>query len=160
RAALQPRLDTHYADYSPASRSVPRRHSFWSANLLLLTVLSTGEVSTSELFPAADDPARTWFDTAQLWRSQLHPGWTALTHSLQAHRTWDGERRDLRICLADDQPLPQVDAYWTSYGWTSYGYGPVGDIRATAAMASLADRPGGGWIHWDYDDIHRKQDFV
>jgi hypothetical protein len=154
RASLQPRLDTHYADYTPASRSVPSRHAAWSANLLLLIVLSTGEVSASKLFPGTEDPAQIWYETALLWRSQLHPGWTALSHTLQAHRTWDGDRRELSIRPAPDQPLPRVDTYWT------YGYGPTNDFRAASMTASLADGPGWSWVHGDYEGLRRKQDFV
>jgi hypothetical protein len=154
RAALQPRLDTHYADYTPATRSVPSRHAAWSANLLLMIVLSTGQVSASELFAGTDDPTQMWYQTALLWRSQLHPGWTALSHTLHAHRTWDGDRQDLRIQETADQPTPPVDPYWT------YDHGPTSDFRPAAAAASLADRPGWSWVHGGYDGIRRKQDFV
>jgi hypothetical protein len=115
RASMQARRENLYADYEPAQRSVPCRHAVYAANLLLLTVLVRGEVLGSDMFPV-EDVVKPWRDLALLWRSQLtSEGFTGLITTLSLERTWNGDRREIRLTLHNDNsPEPTTDLYWTT----------------------------------------------
>jgi hypothetical protein len=128
RNSLQPRHASPYDGYRPGSTSVPARHAAYSMNLVLLAVLSAGEMTTDDLFPESPDPIAQWRDLAMLWRSQLRArGWSGLVDSLQVRREWQGDRRQVRLRWESppDEPVfvKRYDPYWT------HGHGPNSEWR-------------------------------
>ncbi|MGB6163502.1 MAG: hypothetical protein WBF75_13220 [Pseudonocardiaceae bacterium] len=119
--SLLPRHDTSYDSYEPDRISVPARHAAYSANLVLLAVLTAGEITEQQLFPGRTDPVEDWRRTTLLWRSQFpEEGWRGLLRTLELHRGWDGDRRILRLRIREITELSTVpsDPYWT------YNFGP------------------------------------
>ncbi|GLY92458.1 NACHT domain-containing protein [Actinoallomurus iriomotensis] len=112
--ALVPRRDTRHADYAPQPAAVPRGPAVYSANLVLLLLLTGGELTVDELFPNASDPVAEWRRIALLWRSQLPPeGWLAFVEFLDLDRRWEGDRRRLRISGRSNGGLSPTDPFWT-----------------------------------------------
>ncbi|MFI1395543.1 NACHT domain-containing protein [Streptomyces sp. NPDC020681] len=109
------RTEHRFADYRPAVRATSSRHGIYSANLLLVTLLVTGGLKASELFPDWTKPVGTWHRRVMLWRSALtEPEWTDFALALSIRSTWSGDRQELDIRPAQDlvdAPQP-VDAYW------------------------------------------------
>ncbi|HEX4814188.1 MAG TPA: ATP-binding protein [Nonomuraea sp.] len=137
--ALEPRHDTRYGDYAPQPLPVPARPAAYSANLLLLAVVSAGELLGGDLFPAAADRAADWRRIALLWRSQLPAeGWTGLVETLLLDRLWDDGRRELKL-----RPRWEEPESWRSEPYWSYGIAPEDGYRPR--------RPGEwfSWIHLD-----------
>ncbi|WP_433544851.1 NACHT domain-containing protein [Streptomyces sp. CA-294286] len=104
-----------YADYRPIRRATAARHGKYEANLILMTVLLRGSVTTSRLFPEAADPAGIWWHRTQLWRSALtEQEWTDFALALEVRRGWADERRELTVeRRTGDEPTAQaIDPYW------------------------------------------------
>ncbi|MER6912100.1 hypothetical protein ABT354_10545 [Streptomyces sp. NPDC000594] len=114
-AAHGHRTEHRFAGYRPAVRTTSARHGLYSANVLILTVLMTGGVRASELFPGEEDPATAWNRHVLQWRSALsEPDWMDFVAVLEVSRTWDGGRRDLTVrrstvSIVSAEP---VDTYW------------------------------------------------
>jgi hypothetical protein len=109
------RTEHRFAEYRPAVRATSSRHGLYGANLLMLTLLVTGGIRTSELFPDDDNPAGIWHRRVLLWRAAFtEPEWTDFALALSIRHTWDGDRRELDIRPAHDlvDPPEPVDAYW------------------------------------------------
>ncbi|MFJ2743390.1 NACHT domain-containing protein [Streptomyces sp. NPDC087440] len=109
------RVEHRYADYRPIPRATAARHGKYEANLMMLTVLLTGGVTASRLFPAAVDPAGIWPLRVQLYRSALTAQeWTEFALALDVQRTWVGDRRELTVTpLLTEPPQPDpIDPYW------------------------------------------------
>ncbi|MER5771079.1 hypothetical protein [Streptomyces sp. NPDC001985] len=137
------RTEHRYAGYRPAVRSTASRHGVYSANLLILTLLVTGGVRASRLFPDVQTCAALWHRRVQLWRAALtEPEWTDFALALSIRQVWDGEDRDLDIRPAQDLlHLPEpVDVYWLHGRW------PAHEDRSRTV----------GWIHAFPDQIRHK----
>jgi hypothetical protein len=112
--ALYARKESAYSGYEPLALTAPERHAAWSANLVVIAVLTAGEVSGAELFPQEPDPTWAWRNQAMIWRSQLSPGeWQGLYEMLSLKREWDGQRREIRLRRdgATSSP-PDTDIHW------------------------------------------------
>jgi hypothetical protein len=113
--ALYQRTESAFNHYQPLALPVTARHAAWSANLVVLAVLSAGQVTGSQLFPQEPDPAIPWRDQAMMWRSQLtSEEWYGLCATIALERAWDGDRREVRLWRDDgtfDPPYP--DIHWT-----------------------------------------------
>ncbi len=135
RDSLGPRRDSRYSEYTPLPLPVPARHAAYSSNLAVLIVLSAGDVTGSQLFPAARDPAEDWRKLALLWRSQLPAeGWTGLISAISLDRTWANGQRDviLRPGETSGQSGWEPDPHW------SYNRGPVDPYRQRALPFGFA----------------------
>ncbi|MEU8887844.1 hypothetical protein [Streptomyces sp. NPDC048442] len=131
------RVEHKFADYRPIPRATAARHGKYEANLMMLTVLLTGGVTTSELFPAATDPAGVWPHRVQLYRSALtEQEWADFAAALQVHRSWVDGRRELTVLPASAPEPPggewTVDPYW------SFRYGPDHEYQTTETTWSRA----------------------
>jgi hypothetical protein len=108
---------SQYSTYEPASIDVLGRISTYSANILLLVLVVTGEVTASALFPDAEDAVSAWRRTAMLWRAALpEQGWLWLATSLVVQRTASLEGRDVRVWLPSGELIPvlnSIDLFWT-----------------------------------------------
>jgi NACHT conflict system protein len=136
--SLLPRHDTSYDSYEPDRMSVPARHAAYSVNLVLLAVLTTGEITEQQLFPGSAEPVHEWRRIALLWRSQLpEEGWRGLLRTLELHRGWDGDRRVLRLRIRDVTKwyVMNSDPFWT------HNISPGGK-----------ERQRGVWFGWTHDD--------
>ncbi|MET9520495.1 hypothetical protein [Streptomyces sp. NPDC002994] len=122
------RIEHRFAEYRPTVRATSSRHGLYGANLMVLTVLVTGGVKASEVFPRYINPVGTWHRYVLLWRSAFtEPQWTDFALALSIRQTWNGDRRELDIRPAADlldDPQP-VDAYWL------YGRPPGHEDRTT-----------------------------
>ena len=146
RQAMHERHDGPYDHDKPAPVTVPARHAAYSANLVLLIALISGEVTARQLFPESSDPVKQWCQIALLWRSQLTPeGWSGLVHTLAVSREWDGEQCILLIRPDHDSTVPPpVDPYW------SYERGPGSEYRGSLFR----------WRFYEYDDMRRHSYFI
>jgi hypothetical protein len=112
--ALFPYGESVFSRYEPLALTVTARHAAWSANLVLLAVLAAGEITGSQLFPGAPDPAGAWRGEAMIWRSQLAGyGWEGLHETIAVDREWDGQLRGIRLRRRSGQFMPEaVDILW------------------------------------------------
>jgi hypothetical protein len=105
-----------YPTYSPRRMRVSSRHGIYSANLVMLVVLLTGETTAATLFPAEDDPGEAWHAHTLLWRASLPEAeWADFALALNVSHVRDAAGRDLHIRLRqeDDTARPEVvDAHW------------------------------------------------
>jgi hypothetical protein len=144
--ALYQRTESAYNAYEPLALTVTARHAAWSANIVVLAVLAAGEVSGSQLFPHDSDPADRWRDQAMMWRSQLPTGeWLGLLDAITLERTWDGNRRALRLAKNHGTwAAPASDIYWT------YNIPPGDPGRAGIAA----------WVGHGLPQLQRKANFT
>jgi NACHT N-terminal Helical domain 7 len=129
--SLLPRHDTSYESYEPDRIFVPARHAAYSANLVLLTVLVTGEITAQRLFPDSVDLVYDWRRIALLWASQLpKEGWNNLIDTVRLDRKWDNGRRTFFLQMRNeiDRDVTHCDLYWTynehrrpgvEFGWAN-----------------------------------------
>jgi hypothetical protein len=122
-AALEDRRDITYERYSPQRLLVTERYAAYSANLVVLAMLSADNVEGSSLF-GGPDPVAEWSRRALLWRSQLvQEGWRGLLDVIAVDRIWtqrevDGQdtvARDvvLRYDTEPGQRTGEFDPYWS-----------------------------------------------
>jgi hypothetical protein len=144
RAALDTRLPANYSDYEPVRLTGPARAAAYSANLLVLLVVTGGEITGTELFPAASDTITAWRQQALLWRSQLSPdGWSWLATRLDFHRIGAAGNRDILIASVRDEPVTKpIDPYWS---WD----------EPTAAAAEPRS-----WLMADYETFQQENYFL
>ncbi|MGV9359130.1 NACHT domain-containing protein [Amycolatopsis sp. NPDC003731] len=82
-----PPVDSSYDDYRPAAGTPTARLATYSANLLLLLMTVSSNVTSAELFPDLADSVAAWRQHMTLLRSQLKPGeWSSLTQLFVACR--------------------------------------------------------------------------
>jgi hypothetical protein len=90
----------------------------YSANIVVLTVLSAEEVAGSALFPRAQDPVSEWRRRALLWQLQLpEEGWGGLLDAIALRRVWlpnGGREIILRYDIEAGQRADRVDLFWSS----------------------------------------------
>ncbi|MFI5894797.1 NACHT domain-containing protein [Actinoplanes sp. NPDC051513] len=102
--------------YRPApGKTVAARFAAYTANLMLLAVVTSGGLRFGELAePAHYEPFRQWHDHALLWHAQLdNEGWGTLVGSLAVDRCTGPGGRDVRITLDDGTfTAPRVDPHW------------------------------------------------
>jgi len=145
--ALTARHSPEYTSYQPIDMTVTGRHAAWAANLVLLLVLSGEQVTARELFPRSQDGVTWWRQMALLWRSQLSTeGWNSLVHALEVRREWDGNRRVIRVLVADgDPPVTPLDLKWTYND-------PARDAERRGDIAR--------WRHYGFEDLRRHAGFL
>lgn len=144
RGCLRQRSPGTYDDYRPAGHNLPHRYAAYSANLLVLIVVLSGEVRVSDLFP--DEPIPSWRRHAMLWKSQLSPSsWEGLVGALGLARTRStaSDRRprdaDLRVSFDSSIFPPKqdlADLGWSLAAWPGANFAP--DLVA-ARTAFLGD---------------------
>jgi len=112
--SLYQRSESVYSDYEPLLLTATTRYAAWSANLIVLAVLSTDEITTAELFPQERESGLAWRNHALMWRSQLAGrGWEGLFETIALKRTWDGQRRGVLLWRNDGTfTPPPVDTHW------------------------------------------------
>jgi hypothetical protein len=143
-AAFHDALEPWSYDRSGLGRaSAPARHAAYSANMLLLIVLTGGSVTGRELFPDSVFPALDWRRLAMLWRSQFTgEGWGNLVAALRLQRIWDADDRE--ICVSHETwTPPRLDPFWT------FRFPPNGAMRK-----------GVGWRNIWVGDIRKESYFV
>lgn len=138
--ALLPRHTSIYGDYRPREVAVPARHATYSANLVVLVVLVTGEVGADDFFPASTDPIDDWRRLTLLWRSQLpDEGWKELIRTLTVHREWNGDQRTLRLVQGNPSNGP---TWYPEPYWIHGHYGPADPARPRGEHEGLSWREG------------------
>ena len=142
--ALDTRLPASHSDYEPVRLSAPARAAAYSANLLVLLVLTGGEITGRELFPGASETITAWRQQALLWRSQLSPdGWSWLATRLDFHRIGSAGNRDVLIASVREEPVTRpIDPYWS---WD----------EPTAAIAERRS-----WLVGDYESFQQENYFL
>jgi hypothetical protein len=134
--ALYPRTESAYDSYHPRPLTVTARHAAWSANLVILAVLTAGEITGSQLFPNEAEPAEAWRSQAMMWRAQLAGEESSgLYEAIAFARVWVGDRRDFRL-LRDDGTFipPPTDINWTQNV-------PPGRQGRAATVSRITDIP-------------------
>ncbi|BCB91233.1 NACHT domain-containing protein [Phytohabitans suffuscus] len=112
RLVHQPRPPRRLEAYQPRPLWVAGRHAAYSANLLLLAVHAVGSLRGGDLFEHR--PASAWQRLALLWRSQLDwEEWAGMVETVNVHRVWSGDTRDLVLTVDAPPEQPPVDLYWT-----------------------------------------------
>lgn len=145
--ALLPRR-SFLAGYQPGSQLVTARCAAYSANLcVLLVLLPPHEVTAAELFPEDGEPLEAWSRTATLWMSQLPTeGRYGLVETLDLFRSWEGDRRVLRISHGSATGRQEPDPYWT------YRIPPDEHAREEDSYR--------GWIQIDLDTVSAQLEFL
>lgn len=67
---LDTRLSMQYANYRPSRADSPRRHAYYTANLLVLALACAPAMRASAVLPGREDVVTEWRRQALLWRSQ------------------------------------------------------------------------------------------
>jgi hypothetical protein len=140
--ALNPRNGARYDDYRPSPASGPARYACFSANLLLLALLTTSEPTTgAELF-AEDGPGlanEAWRRIARLWHSQLpRAEWNTLIRTIRvSHVLRDGER-DVVVRLSSGDGFPITDL--------SFFSGASQPLAAHHSLSFSDDDPLAPWM--------------
>ena len=96
-------------------KNVAARFAAYTANLLLLAVVTSGGLRFGELAePARYEPFRQWHDHALLWHAQLNnEGWGTLVETLAVERCTGSRGRDVRLTLDDGTfSTPPPDPHW------------------------------------------------
>ncbi|GGQ48980.1 NACHT domain-containing protein [Couchioplanes azureus] len=103
-------------DYRPATLPMPARYAVYTANLVLLAVLVSGDLRFGALAELdGHDAGHRWHDQALLWHSQLSSaGWHAMVEHVAATPCRDDSgARDVRLRLVDGSaPVPVPDPVW------------------------------------------------
>lgn len=144
RGCLRERSPGAYDDYRPAGHNLVHRYAAYSANLLVLLVVLSGEVRVSDLFP--DEPIPSWRRHTMLWKSQLSPSsWERIVGALGLERTVgeapDGRPRDADLRVSFDSSIfpptqDLADLGWSLAAWPGANIAPD---RVTASTAFLGD---------------------
>ena len=102
-SAHQPR-SAGYGGYRPTVRDVVARHSIFSANLLMLSLIAADRpIFASRILGNRDDVIERWRSFALLWRSQLGVGgWENLVRMVNVVRETHEDGLDIEICLATE----------------------------------------------------------
>jgi hypothetical protein len=96
-------------------RNVAARFAAYTANLMLLAVVTSGGLRFGELAePTRHEPFRQWHDHALLWHSQLSDeGFGTLVETFAIERCTGSRGRDVRLVLDDGGfGPPPVDPHW------------------------------------------------
>ena len=119
--SLETRTGNPYDAYRPVHAVAPRRYAVYSANLLLLGVLTADRpLRGSDLFPREDSDAivTRWHAFGRLWHSQCEVGeWLSLTDLIRVGYRGRGPRRELSVRMNGEGPyrvgesLYQFDAF-------------------------------------------------
>jgi hypothetical protein len=105
---LHPSRSFHH--YEPAHPPLHRRVAAYSANLVLMLVLLSGEVSATE-FCGPVDTAKTWAQYGYLWRSGLTSSeWRSLTDAIRAHPSRNGGPVEITLTPEDGSPVSPADS--------------------------------------------------
>ena len=150
REALGPRHDTRYGDYAPITLPVPARCAAYSANLIVLAVFASQEMTGKDLFPAARDPVTEWRQLTLLWRSQLkEEGWAGLLRAITVQRIWADDQHDIRLLPATAEQLrPHLDPFWT------YNFGPGHEGRLHRWNWHF------NWVYLDAEQLNGQAQFL
>ncbi|PRY35224.1 hypothetical protein [Umezawaea tangerina] len=92
---------------------MPSRYAFYSANIVILSVITHGELSAEALFGPVDVPS-TWHRQALLWKSQIVGAeWQGLVDAIHLTKIWRNDTRDLLLRLPrPDDSIPEPDLSW------------------------------------------------
>jgi len=149
--ALNSRHDTRYSDYEPLELPVPARYAAYTANLVVLAVLTDRQLTCNSLFPHSSDPAQEWRNLALLWRSQLRiEGWAGMMETISVERVWDNNQRGLRLRVAhgSDYAPSHYDPFW------GVNTGPDDEKRVRGEDGFS------NWIYHDFDEIRSQAHFT
>ncbi|MGP3956647.1 NACHT domain-containing protein [Nonomuraea sp. 3N208] len=141
--SLMSRPGSKYDGYQPVAAEAPTRYAAYSANLLLLAVLSSDEpIPSTDLF-ATDQPEKAnelWRRISRLWHSQLtRAEWSALINTVRVrHFLRDGSRR-MEAWLDGGEPFVLKDLVFFTWPEERVTDHPYDDLRITGdgPMATL-----------------------
>ena len=103
--------DTPASTYHPVPLPLVDRHAIYTLNLLLLAVAG-GQVTTTQLFPEAEEPIDEWRKWSQRWQAAIDgDSWYTLIYQIDARRTWNDLKRELQLVRDETEPQ-SVDPYW------------------------------------------------
>lgn len=132
-AALMPRPGSPYDAYQPVRADSPTRCAAYSANLLLLSVLSSADpVPGTDLFRTAQPEGanEAWRKIARLWHSQLtRAEWSALMSTVRVRHFLRGRTRMLEVGAERGQSFQLKDLAF--YSWPGQD-GPRPDTTIAA----------------------------
>ncbi|HWO68970.1 MAG TPA: hypothetical protein VNO31_53960, partial [Umezawaea sp.] len=99
--------------YEPAELAVPARYAAYSANIVLLAVITHGELPASTLFGPDISVRDAWNRRALFWKSQIRgTTWQELVDALHLTKIWRDGEHDLILRVGDptdDAPEPNLD---------------------------------------------------
>ncbi|HEV2376806.1 MAG TPA: hypothetical protein VGS19_32110 [Streptosporangiaceae bacterium] len=109
-AAVHPRASRSFQRYEPVKAPIPRRVATYSASLLLMLVLLTGEAHGHDLFGREAAAARLR-ELGYLWRGWLTSAeWRGLTRTLRVNAQRTGGMVDVVIGLDNGSPVSPTDS--------------------------------------------------
>lgn len=99
-----------FTTYEPVRSTIPRRLAAYSANLVILLVLTAGQVTTREFTDAAD-LGGSWAQYGHLWRSALtSTEWDGLTSTIRVRISRSGELAEITLSPEDGLPVSPLDS--------------------------------------------------
>ncbi|MGW3352712.1 NACHT domain-containing protein [Nonomuraea rubra] len=137
--SLLARPGSSYEAYQPVRAELTARHAAYSANLLLLAVLSADEpIEGARLFRVREPEQANerWRRIARLWHSQLtRAEWDALIHTLHVRHFLRDTTRSMRVAFDRDPVFALRDLVFFTWPGGS-GAVPEQDLFATSKAAS------------------------
>jgi hypothetical protein len=109
-AALYPHSNRSLQEYEPVKRQIPRRLAAYTANIMLMLVLTSPTVSACELFGDAE-AAERWRQYGFLWRGALtHAEWRGFSDTIRARVAKKNSYVDIRLSIEDSSPVSPLDS--------------------------------------------------
>ncbi|MFC4113721.1 NACHT domain-containing protein [Nonomuraea zeae] len=117
--SLMARTGSAFDGYRPVAAEATVRCAAYSANLLLLAVLSSdGPIPGTDLFvmDRAEQANERWRRIARLWHSQLaRAEWDSLVNTVRVRHFLDGATRRMEVSLDRGQPFNLRDLVFLSW---------------------------------------------
>lgn len=103
-----------YSDYEPIELRATERYAAWSVNLVILAITVGEGITSSQLYPDAEDAVNEWRKEVMIWRSQLSGyGWEELHEVIALERAWDEHGRGIRLRLNNGTyDVGYPDIFW------------------------------------------------
>ncbi len=110
-ASLVAHPSRSFQEYEPIRHTVPRRLAAYSANLVIMLVLTAGEVSAGE-FSGGTDTGKNWAQYGHLWRSAFtNAEWGGLTDAIRAQVSRTDGSVDIKLRMEDGSSVSPTDSF-------------------------------------------------
>jgi len=112
--AQYPRTDSSYADYRPRLMSISGRIAAYTANLVALLTVISGEFNIVDFWNSGESTREVWQRLATLWRAELREDeWINLVKAVTVTRGSMNGTATVSLKIANEQPdRPKINPSW------------------------------------------------